>query len=132
MNPVRVDFVRKSVAETLHRTHLFSSQHLKGLNILDVGCGGGLLSEALARLGANMTSIDPSPENIQIATAHSKLDPATATINYMQSTIGTHFLFVIMNSFAFSIMLNDLYIWFTEEVLASGQKFDVVCALEVK
>jgi ubiquinone biosynthesis O-methyltransferase len=91
MNPVRVDFVRKSVAGTLHRTHLFSSQHLKGLNILDVGCGGGLLSESLARLGANMTSIDPSPENIQIAKAHSKLDPATATINYMQSTIGECF-----------------------------------------
>lgn len=88
MNPVRVEFVRKSVAETLQRTHLFESQQLKGLNILDVGCGGGLLSESLARLGANMTSIDPSPENIKVALAHSRCDPATASINYMQSTIG--------------------------------------------
>lgn len=90
MNPVRVDFVRQSVAQALNRTHLFESQQLKGLNILDVGCGGGLLSESLARLGANMTSIDPSPENIRVASAHSKNDPLTATINYKQSTIGNN------------------------------------------
>lgn len=88
MNPVRVDFVRKAVAQALNRTHLFESQQLKGLNILDVGCGGGLLSESLARLGANMTSIDPSPENIHVASSHSKNDPLTATINYKQSTVG--------------------------------------------
>jgi 2-polyprenyl-3-methyl-5-hydroxy-6-metoxy-1,4-benzoquinol methylase len=48
---------------------------LKGLRILDVGCGGGLLVEPLARLGASVTGIDPSPENIGIAISHSLLDP---------------------------------------------------------
>ena len=88
MNPVRVGFVRSCVAEILHRKELFELQHLKDLKILDVGCGGGLLSESLARLGANVTSIDPSPENIGVAMWHSRLDPATSNINYRQSTIG--------------------------------------------
>eukprot|EP00428_Durinskia_dybowskii_P062502 CAMPEP_0170382206 /NCGR_PEP_ID=MMETSP0117_2-20130122/14820_1 /TAXON_ID=400756 /ORGANISM="Durinskia baltica, Strain CSIRO CS-38" /LENGTH=293 /DNA_ID=CAMNT_0010637831 /DNA_START=57 /DNA_END=938 /DNA_ORIENTATION=+ len=105
LNPVRVGYVRSGVAEALKRQNVFATQQLKGLKILDVGCGGGLLSESLARLGAHMTSIDPSPENIQVASTHSKLDPITANIDYRQSTI--------------------------EEVLASGEKFDVVCALEV-
>ncbi len=146
MNPVRVDFVRRSVAEALNRTHLFESQQLKGLNILDVGCGGGLLSESLARLGANMTSIDPAPENIKVASSHSRNDPLTATINYKQSTIGKtdflstdgHIFFQIsFEAVCWAITMSwpplnaYLFLRFTEEILASGQKFDVVCALEV-
>ena len=143
MNPVRVDFVRRSVAEALNRTHLFESQQLKGLNILDVGCGGGLLSESLARLGADMTSIDPAPENIKVASSHSRNDPLTATINYKQSTIGKTFyqlqpLCLIMRSrrsiFLLVFDFSDsafAYLGGAEEILASGQKFDVVCALEV-
>ena len=45
---------------------------LRNLRILDVGCGGGLASEALARLGARVVAIDPSPENIRVARAHSQ------------------------------------------------------------
>jgi ubiquinone biosynthesis O-methyltransferase len=81
------------------------SNQLKGLKILDVGCGGGILSEALARLGATVTSIDPSPKNIEVASNHSKCDPLTASIKYKCATV--------------------------EKVAASGEKFDAVCTLEV-
>lgn len=45
---------------------------LSGLRILDIGCGGGLLSEPLARMGAVMTSVDPSPNNIAVAVRHAE------------------------------------------------------------
>lgn len=45
---------------------------LAGCSILDVGCGGGILSESLARLGASVTAIDPSEENITTATLHAQ------------------------------------------------------------
>eukprot|EP01038_Epipyxis_sp_PR26KG_P012084 gene12084-16170_t len=105
MNPTRVNFIRENVACQMNRNDWFVGEQLKGLKILDVGCGGGILSESLARLGAHVTGIDPSFENINIATNHSKLNPSTSTINYQKSTI--------------------------EEIVESGQLFDVVCALEV-
>ncbi len=105
MNPVRVQYIREELAEKYGRTTLYVGEQLKGLDILDVGCGGGLLSESLARLGANMTSIDPSAENIEVASWHSKLDPATKDINYQNTTV--------------------------EAMAQSDKKFDVVCSLEV-
>eukprot|EP01031_Cornospumella_fuschlensis_P029563 gene29563-35682_t len=80
-------------------------EQLKGLKILDVGCGGGLLSEALARLGAIVTSIDPSETNIAVAREHAACDPKTSTITYINTTV--------------------------EEIARSEEKFDAVCSLEV-
>ena len=48
------------------------TNYLEGLNILDIGCGGGLISEPMARLGAKVTGIDASEKNINIAKLHSK------------------------------------------------------------
>jgi len=48
---------------------------------------GGLLSESLARLGANVTGIDPSIENVNVAKEHCKYDPLTANINYQNLTV---------------------------------------------
>lgn len=62
INPVRMAFIRKALEK----------ESLAGLSILDVGCGGGLISEPLARLGAQVTAIDGVAENIQAAQAHSK------------------------------------------------------------
>ena len=55
-----------------------AARPLEGLTILDVGCGGGLFSEALARLGAQVTGIDASEASITVATAHAAVDPAMA------------------------------------------------------
>jgi len=51
---------------------------LHGLRVLDVGCGGGILAESLARLGAHVTGVDATAENIAVARAHAALDPAVA------------------------------------------------------
>lgn len=74
MNPVRVRYIDERCGG------------IKGRRVLDVGCGGGLLSEALARLGAQVTGIDPSAENITVAKEHAVIDPRTATIRYEQMT----------------------------------------------
>jgi 2-polyprenyl-6-hydroxyphenyl methylase / 3-demethylubiquinone-9 3-methyltransferase len=55
---------------------------LTGLRALDVGCGGGLLAESLARLGATVTAIDPSTALVETAKVHSKLHPLTRAIDY--------------------------------------------------
>ncbi len=68
---------------------MFATRHMEGLTVLDVGCGGGLLAESLARLGAQVTAIDPSAENIKAASYHSSFDPLTrSNIKYRNSTIG--------------------------------------------
>ena len=54
-------------------------QPLAGVSVLDVGCGGGLFSEALARLGADVTGIDTSATAIAVASAHAQADPAVAS-----------------------------------------------------
>merc|ERR1719427_2288847 len=82
MNRLRVPFVRDRLVPN-NRNAL----PLQGLKILDVGCGGGILSEPLARLGAKVTAVDACKENIDIAKFHSVKDEATKEINYICSTI---------------------------------------------
>lgn len=74
MNPVRVGYIVEKAGT------------LRGLRVLDVGCGGGLLSESLARVGALVTGIDPSPENIEVARRHAAVDPQTRGIRYERAT----------------------------------------------
>ena len=69
-NPIRIEYIIskiKNYFEIQNNKEYF----LKNLNILDVGCGGGLISEPLSRLGANVTGIDASEKNIKIAKLHS-------------------------------------------------------------
>ncbi|MEP9354008.1 bifunctional 2-polyprenyl-6-hydroxyphenol methylase/3-demethylubiquinol 3-O-methyltransferase UbiG [Xanthobacter sp. KR7-65] len=69
MNPARLSFLRDALVRHFHRD-ASSLRPLKGLSLLDIGCGGGLLSEPLARMGAQVTGIDPAPGNVEIARAH--------------------------------------------------------------
>lgn len=78
MNPARLSFIRQAIAEGLG--HKGSGKTpLKGVKILDIGCGGGLLSEPLARLGAEVTGLDANPELIEVAKAHAKAQGVKVT-----------------------------------------------------
>ncbi|XP_078109829.1 ubiquinone biosynthesis O-methyltransferase, mitochondrial isoform X2 [Sander vitreus] len=73
MNDLRVPFIRDNLLN-VHRVR-HPGKPLRGLRILDVGCGGGLLTEPLGRLGANVLGIDPVADSIGTAQLHSSIDP---------------------------------------------------------
>ncbi len=70
-NPIRIEYILDQISKhfKLDRKKNF---FLKDLEILDIGCGGGLISEPMARLGASVTGIDASEKNIKVASLHSK------------------------------------------------------------
>ena len=70
-NPARIAFIKEKLISHF-RLDPNSSKPLRELKILDIGCGGGLLCEPLNRLGATITGIDPSSNNIEVAKLHSK------------------------------------------------------------
>lgn len=102
LNPVRLAYVRDRAAEQFGRDPKLIGC-LEGLRMLDIGCGGGLLSEPLARLGADMTGIDPAAENVEIARAHAA--GTGVSVDYRATT--------------------------AEALAAAGARFDVVLAMEV-
>jgi 2-polyprenyl-6-hydroxyphenyl methylase / 3-demethylubiquinone-9 3-methyltransferase len=102
LNPVRLGYVRDRICAHLGRDPL-RAQPLAGLAALDVGCGGGLLCEPLARLGATVTGIDPAPGSIEAAARHARA--AGLAIEYRVAT--------------------------AQQLLAEGRQFDLVCAMEV-
>ena len=69
-NPIRISYIKENIIETFKINQ--KKNPLKKVRILDVGCGGGLLSEPMCRLGANVTAIDASQKNISVAKLHSK------------------------------------------------------------
>jgi len=101
-NPVRLGYVRDRAAERFGRDPK-TPGCLKGLRILDIGCGGGILSEPLARLGADMVGADPAERNIAVARAHAQA--AGVAVDYRCTT--------------------------AEALSAAGERFDVVLAMEV-
>ena len=74
LNPTRVRFIRDTLVEHFgakaSRDIAGGALPLSGLAVLDIGCGGGLLSEPLTRLGGRVTGIDPGPNNIAVARSH--------------------------------------------------------------
>ena len=70
-NPIRIEYISEKI-KTHFNINDKSNVYLKGLSILDIGCGGGLISEPMARLGGDVTGIDASEKNIKIAQSHSK------------------------------------------------------------
>ena len=69
-NPVRIEYITENIKN--FKLEKGVNEYLKGLNILDIGCGGGLISEPMARLGAKVTGIDASEKNINVAKLHSE------------------------------------------------------------
>ena len=69
-NPIRISYIKENIIETFKLS--YNKFPLKDIKILDIGCGGGLLSEPMCRLGAKVTGIDASDKNIKIAKLHSK------------------------------------------------------------
>tara|TARA_B100001027_G_scaffold204847_1_gene167283 strand:- start:295 stop:1020 length:726 start_codon:yes stop_codon:yes gene_type:complete len=82
-NPIRIEYITQMIKKHFN----ISDKKINPFNelkILDIGCGGGLISEPMARLGANVTGIDASKKNIQIAKVHSKEN--NLEINYINSS----------------------------------------------
>jgi 2-polyprenyl-6-hydroxyphenyl methylase / 3-demethylubiquinone-9 3-methyltransferase len=102
IGPARLKFIRD---EIIHHFKLEApgADVLAGLKVLDVGCGGGLISEPLARLGASVTGIDPAEQNISVARSHA--EPQNLNIDYRAATV--------------------------EGLSGDGAVFDVVVCLEV-
>lgn len=99
LNPIRLTFIRDQICGHFDRNPL-KDQPLTGLRLLDIGCGGGLLSEPMARLGAQVLGADASEKNIEAAKAHAlkhRLD-----IDYRSTTIET----LADGSFSFDVILN--------------------------
>ena len=69
-NPVRIKYIKENIIKDFKIKSL--SSPLKKINLLDIGCGGGLLSEPMCRLGANVMGIDASKKNINVAKLHAK------------------------------------------------------------
>ena len=102
MNPVRLDYITRQVAAHFGRD-LSVPRSFEGLRLLDIGCGGGLLCEPMARLGATVVGVDAAPRNIPVARIHA--EQSGLDIDYR---VGT-----------------------AEELAASGERFDVVLNMEV-
>src|SRR3989338_5228797 len=100
-NPTRISYIRKKIIEHFSLDEN-SAQPFLGKKIIDIGCGGGLVCEPFARMGADITAIDASEENIKVAKIHAQ--KSALKINYQQGLV---------------------------ENLLEEEKFDVVLALEI-
>ena len=101
-NPVRLAYIRDRISENFRREPK-GHQPLSGLRVLDIGCGGGLLSEPVARMGATVVGADPSEKNIGIASTHAA--ETGTSVDYRAVT--------------------------AEQLAEAGETFDVVLNMEV-
>ncbi|SFN41801.1 3-demethylubiquinone-9 3-methyltransferase [Roseovarius lutimaris] len=102
LNPCRLDYITAQIAAEYDRD-LTGDMPFKGLRILDIGCGGGLLSEPMARLGAEVVGADAAPRNIPVAQVHA--EQSGLAIDYRHTT--------------------------AEDMAAAGEQFDAVLNMEV-
>ena len=82
-NPIRLDYLIDKISSEF-KIDRMKKLPLKEINVLDIGCGGGLISEPIARLGANVTGIDASEKNIKIAKLHAEKN--NLNINYINKS----------------------------------------------
>ena len=69
-NPIRISYIKENIIKSFNLTN--NEKPLNKIKVLDIGCGGGLLSEPMSRLGADVTGIDASSKNINVAKTHAK------------------------------------------------------------
>ena len=81
-NPIRVSYIKEKIINSFKLEN--SDKPLQKIRLLDIGCGGGLLSEPMSRLGAEVTGIDASEKNIQVAKLHAKKN--NLKINYLTAS----------------------------------------------
>ena len=81
-NPIRIKYIKENIIKNFKLKN--KTKPLSGINILDIGCGGGLLSEPMSRMGADVTGIDASDKNIKVAKLHSEKN--NLNINYFCSS----------------------------------------------
>ena len=82
-NPIRIEYITDKIKQHF-KINAGNLNYLKGLNILDIGCGGGLISEPMTRLGGRVTGIDASEKNIKVAKIHAKKNELK--INYLNKS----------------------------------------------
>ena len=82
-NPIRIEYITQKIKQHFQLENS-KSNFLEGLKILDIGCGGGLISEPMARLGGSVTGIDASSKNVKVAELHSKKN--NLRINYLNKS----------------------------------------------
>ena len=82
-NPIRIEYITDKIKQHF-KINADNLNYLKGLNILDIGCGGGLITEPMARLGGRVTGIDASEKNIKVAKIHAKKNELK--INYLNKS----------------------------------------------
>ncbi len=82
-NPIRIEYITDYIKNHF-KIEKNKKNYLSGLKVLDIGCGGGLISEPMSRLGASVTGIDASEKNINIAKLHSK--ESRLNINYINTS----------------------------------------------
>ena len=99
-NPIRIKYIKDNIIENFKLN--LADKPLKKIDILDIGCGGGLLSEPMCRLGANVLGIDASKKNIEVAKFHAKKN-----------------------------RLNIEYICASPEILKIKKRFDVILNMEI-
>lgn len=92
MNKLRVPLVRDGLINTgvIKKEFIDTPKPLKDMCILEVGCGGGILTEPLARLGSNITGIDITPDLLEQATQHAALDPSLSSLKYIMESVEDH------------------------------------------
>ncbi len=119
LNPTRVRFVRERVAARLGRDPEAEAP-LAGLDLIDVGCGAGLLAEPMARLGARVTGLDAAAENIRVAAAHA--EAGGLDIDYRRTDVET----LAREGARYDVVLTMEVV---EHVADLGAFLDACCAL---
>ena len=106
-NPIRIKYIKENIVKELNIK--LSNKPLKNIKILDIGCGGGLLSEPMCRLGANVVGIDASKKNIEVAKFHAKKNKLK--INYKVASPET-----IKTKIKFDVILNMEIVEHVEDI----------------